>query len=93
MEVSHTVRTGYTCSDGNRVLHREDYHRVLMDQASRIGVRISLDSHVLSMSDDGKSVTLQNGKTLYADVVVGADGLCISHHDHVRPMDGKLTIY
>jgi len=84
MEVRQAMHTGYTCPDRTRVLHREDYHRVLMDQASRIGVKIRLDSHVLSMSADGKSVALQNGLTMYADVVVGADGSQISHCLHVH---------
>jgi salicylate hydroxylase len=58
------------------VVHRADYHRVLMTEAQRVGVVVSTDAEVVNVSFEGKpTVTLHDGRVLLADVVVGADGL------------------
>lgn len=55
-------------------IHRADYHRVLLDEALRLGVTIRLDSNVQSADFESPSVTLDTGASIDADVVVVADG-------------------
>ncbi|KAF2992993.1 hypothetical protein E8E13_000921 [Curvularia kusanoi] len=57
------------------VIHRADYHKVLMNEAKSLGVKITLDVRVVDIDLDAGVVALENGKTVTADVVVGADGL------------------
>ena len=56
------------------VVHRADYHKVLLDEAIRRGAEIHLDCDVVKVDLSG-SVNLADGKVHSADVVVGADGL------------------
>lgn len=58
------------------VIHRADYHRVLMEEAQSLGVVVLTDAEVVNVAFDGQpTVTLRNGQALSADVIVGADGL------------------
>ena len=65
----------------NYQVHRADYHAMLHRLACTApGVRICLGSAVKDVQPDpavvgGPSVTLASGEVLYADLVVGADGL------------------
>jgi salicylate hydroxylase len=56
------------------VVHRADYHKVLLEDAIRRGAQIHLDCDAVEVDLAG-SVRLANGKTHTADVVIGADGL------------------
>lgn len=56
------------------VVHRADYHKVLLEEAIRRGAEIHLDCDVIEVDLVG-SVRLANGTTCTADVVIGADGL------------------
>ena len=62
-------------------IHRGDYHAMLLHLARAApGVRIRLNAGVRDIQPDptvtgGPSVTLASGKVLYADVIIGADGV------------------
>jgi salicylate hydroxylase len=62
-------------------IHRGDYHAMLLALARAApGVRIRLNAAVRSVQPDptlqgGPSVTLASGEVLYADVIIGADGI------------------
>lgn len=56
------------------VVHRADYHKVLLDEAVRRGAEIHLNCDVVKVDVLG-SVRLADGVVHSADVVVGADGL------------------
>jgi 2-polyprenyl-6-methoxyphenol hydroxylase-like FAD-dependent oxidoreductase len=45
-----------------------------VDEARRLGAKISLDCDVISVDTKIPSVTLSSGQVYKADVVVGADG-------------------
>lgn len=60
--------------DDCRVIHRQDYHSVLLSEAERLGVNILLDQCVVSVAFAEKTVTIQDGTVWKGDIVVGADG-------------------
>ncbi|KAJ5651378.1 Salicylate hydroxylase [Penicillium longicatenatum] len=57
------------------VIHRADYHRVLREEATRLGATIRLASEVISADSKTTSVVLASQERLYADIIIGADGL------------------
>lgn len=57
------------------VIHREDYYRVLYEEARRLGTQVRLSSAVTSANFNDTEVVLSTGEVLRADVVVVADGL------------------
>ena len=57
------------------VIHRVDYHRVLLDEARRRGAKIHLDCDVVEVNTTVPSVKLSSGEMHSADAVIGADGL------------------
>ncbi|KAJ5925068.1 Salicylate hydroxylase [Penicillium verhagenii] len=74
------------------VIHRADYHRVLRDEATRLGAKIRLASEVISADSKTTSVLLASQERLYADIIIGADGLRSVVRDevlgyHVGPSD------
>lgn len=71
------------------VVHRADVHTAMMEQTERVA-EVRVASMVVSIDFDKPSVTLANGATLEADLIVGADGKCCSSlHDIVtRPPKG-----
>lgn len=56
-------------------IHRADYHKILVDEAKRLGVDILLGSNVASVDFEKPSIKLVDNAEFHADVVVGADGL------------------
>jgi len=56
-------------------IHRADYHRILVEKAKSLGVKVKLGSAVKSVNFDKPSVHLADGSEFEADVVIGADGL------------------
>ncbi|KAA8910688.1 hypothetical protein FN846DRAFT_897907 [Sphaerosporella brunnea] len=56
-------------------VHRADYHNLLIDKCYSLGVRVLLNSRVVSADFNAPSITLASGETLTADLVIGADGL------------------
>ncbi|KAM0425560.1 hypothetical protein ACHAPT_009091 [Fusarium lateritium] len=57
------------------LIHRADFQCILFEAAREAGVDVRLGSPVESVDVDLPSVTLVGGKTLTADLVVGADGI------------------
>lgn len=57
------------------LIHRADYQRCLYEHARKLGVKILLNHYVDTVDTTAPSVKLANGKTLHADLIVGADGI------------------
>lgn len=57
-----------------RSMTRKDLHDVLVEGALSAGVKVRVDSEVVSANPDG-SITLADGTEMTADLVVGADGV------------------
>jgi salicylate hydroxylase len=100
------IRVGYT-SWGARMardhgapyyhIHRADYHAMLHRLARAApGVRIRLGATVREVQPDpavtgGPSVTLEGGEVLYADLIVGADGVKSTLQKVVTGLDDGPT--
>ncbi|KAI4181878.1 MAG: hypothetical protein L6R41_006351 [Letrouitia leprolyta] len=56
-------------------IHRADYHKILVAEAERLGVKIILGSTVSKLDFERPLVYLNGKPEFYADVVIGADGL------------------
>ncbi|KAL2011840.1 hypothetical protein VTN00DRAFT_4558 [Thermoascus crustaceus] len=56
-------------------IHRADYHKILTDEARRLGVTIQLDSKVTGIDFEKPCVFLKGKPDFFADIVIGADGL------------------
>ncbi|RJE21241.1 FAD binding domain protein [Aspergillus sclerotialis] len=57
------------------VIHRADYHAMLLEEAKRLGAVIRLDAEVVEVNSDNTYVLLASGEKVSADVIIGADGL------------------
>ncbi|PPJ52452.1 hypothetical protein CBER1_10380 [Cercospora berteroae] len=60
-----------------RVIHREDYHAILLKEATRLGAKLQLDAQVEKVSASGNELTMVDGSTVQADVIIGADGTAL----------------
>ena len=56
------------------LIHRADYHRVLYDEALRLGVTVRLNADVRTADFESPAVYLDTGESIDADVVIVADG-------------------
>ncbi|OQV06470.1 FAD binding domain-containing protein [Cladophialophora immunda] len=56
-------------------IHRADYQQLLAKGAQGYGTKILFDAEVTSVDVDTNTVHLKDGRSLSADLVVGADGL------------------
>jgi salicylate hydroxylase len=56
------------------VIHRQDYHAILLEEAQRLGVAIKLDAEVVNLNFERTEVVLSGGEVIKGDVIVGADG-------------------
>ncbi|KAG2052590.1 FAD/NAD(P)-binding domain-containing protein [Suillus hirtellus] len=56
------------------LLHRADFHRVLYE-AAEPHCNIRVNSRVVSVDPSKPSVTLASGEIIYADLLIGADGV------------------
>ncbi|KAL3480944.1 hypothetical protein BJX99DRAFT_272616 [Aspergillus californicus] len=57
------------------VIHRVDYHKVLWNEAKRLGTRLRTDAEVTDVDMLAGKVVLKSGEIITGDVIVGADGL------------------
>ncbi|OAL28800.1 hypothetical protein AYO22_02665 [Fonsecaea multimorphosa] len=59
------------------VIHRADYHSVLLDEVLRLGGKLRLNAEAveIKVSTENPHVVLQTGEIIEADVIVGADVL------------------
>ena len=51
-----------------------DYHRILLDEAIRLGAVLQLGAEVENVYAQQAVVLLTDGRRISADVVIGADG-------------------
>ncbi|EXJ55608.1 hypothetical protein A1O7_08536 [Cladophialophora yegresii CBS 114405] len=66
------------------VIHRADYHGVMLDEAVRLGAQLRLNAKVVDITSSGTpQVVLEGGEVVPADVIVGADGLWSATRDIV----------
>lgn len=56
-------------------IHRADYHRILVQEAQRLGIKIMLDCRVIAVDFTAPAIIILDQPTFYADLVIGADGL------------------
>lgn len=56
-------------------IHRADYHRILVNEAERLGVRIILDVNVEGVDFQKPSVQSAKKLDFHADFIIGADGV------------------
>lgn len=56
------------------VVHRVHFHQALHSLAVDLGVTVKLASKVFAYDVDAPSITLEDGSTFAADLVVAADG-------------------
>jgi salicylate hydroxylase len=59
----------------NLYIHRADYHRILVEEAQRLGVRLQLGSKVTGVDSQKPAVQIQDQADVSADIVIGADGI------------------
>jgi NADPH-dependent 2,4-dienoyl-CoA reductase/sulfur reductase-like enzyme len=59
----------------SRVIHRHDYHAVLLKEARKLNAEIRLGVSVENIDFAQTLVQLGNGTVLKGDVIVGADGM------------------
>ncbi|KAJ5541420.1 hypothetical protein N7494_006496 [Penicillium frequentans] len=57
------------------IIHRADYHQVLLEEAIRLGVKFQWGATVENVLTDGPEVILAGGERVSGDVVIGADGI------------------
>ena len=62
------------------LVHRVDYQSILADAAVANGVKIEFAQKVVHLNTNNITITLADGRTLKADLIVGADGI----HSRVR---------
>ncbi|MBT2486473.1 MULTISPECIES: FAD-dependent monooxygenase [unclassified Microbacterium] len=78
------------------VIHRTDLHSLLLSEAVRLGADLSTATEVVSVdAAAGIAVTL-DGRSLSADLVIGADGLRSSLRDALvgdRPINSGYVAY
>lgn len=78
-EIIHLILTNAIVSDPsknrNRLIHRSDYHKVLCNEAIRLGTEILLDAKVARVNFEESQVVLERGDILEGDVIIGGDGL------------------
>jgi salicylate hydroxylase len=57
------------------IIHRVDYHRILLDEAIRLGAVLRLGAEVTGISTEEPTALLADGTRVMADVIIGADGI------------------
>lgn len=57
------------------VIHRAHFHEAMHALAVDLGVIVNLSSKVISYDVHGPSISLENGPTMSADLIVAADGI------------------
>jgi salicylate hydroxylase len=55
--------------------HRGDYHVCFIKRVEELGILINMGHDVVAFDEEAPSVTLKDGRTFYADLIVGADGI------------------
>ena len=58
-----------------RVIHRHDYHAILLKEARKLNAEIRLGVSVENINFAQTLVQLGNGEILKGDIIIGADGM------------------
>jgi salicylate hydroxylase len=61
------------------VIHREDYHEILLEGARAHGAELRLGQQIVKVDVELNQVLMSDGTVLTGDVIVGADGSS-NHH-------------
>lgn len=56
-------------------IHRADYHKILVNEAERLGVKMQLGSVVTGIDFDKGLIRIRDKPDFEADLIIGADGL------------------
>lgn len=56
------------------VVHRAHFHDALYQLALKLGVDVKINSKVVAYDDEAPSITLENGESFSADLIVSSDG-------------------
>jgi len=74
-------------------IHRADYHKILAEEAQRLGVVILLDSTVTGIDFETPCAYVKNKPAFSADIIIGADGLKSASREALlgRPDPPHLT--
>lgn len=70
-------------------LHRVDLQLALVDRAKQLGAKIRLGAKVADIDFNASTLSLDNGETLKADLLVGADGLWSKCREKFLATKGK----
>ncbi|KAJ2903507.1 hypothetical protein MKZ38_009729 [Zalerion maritima] len=66
-------------------VHREDYLRVLYNEAQRSGVSVMFNCDIAKVEPETPSVTLNTGMIIKGDVIIGADGIWSNMRNKIFP--------
>lgn len=66
------------------VIHRADIHRILHEHAVKAGAEVKLNSRVQQYFADEGRLTISNGDSLTADLVIAVDGINSSARQYFR---------
>lgn len=88
--------TQYGCP--GLVSHRGDYHMILLNHASNVGVEVRLDTKVIDYNVDKPSAILEDGQEILADAIICADGVKSKGREKVlgyydRPLHSGYAIF
>lgn len=56
-------------------IHRADYHRILVAESERLGVKLQLGSTVSKIDFETATIKIRDRPDFHADLILGADGL------------------
>ncbi|OQU96652.1 FAD binding domain-containing protein [Cladophialophora immunda] len=57
------------------LVHRVDYQKILAEAAATSGVKIEFGQKVMAIDVEQVKVILEGGRSLHADLIIGADGI------------------
>lgn len=79
-------------SDVRRVIHRADYHQVLLNVAVAAGASLKLNTTVDDIDFDKTRVLLSDGTAVAGDVIIGADGKIYRPTNEKRDTDPDTSL-
>ncbi len=68
------------------VVHRAHFHDAMYQLALKLDVNVRINSKVVAYDEDAPSITIENGQTFSADLVISSDGLF-----KLTPIRGKVA--
>ena len=61
-------------------IHRADLQRILYDAALKAGAVVQFNKRVTTIDTGEPSLTLIDGSIITADLIIGADGMLVTHN-------------